>query len=242
MNHIYADDRLYSYEKLESDIIKNLLQLNKEDMGLHVLEPNLTYNFIVKYLSLQRSKHSVFLVEKIDDLKIEILNQLDSVFNFIFIENKKKIVSSFNKDKTLDDVELMLSSGTSLKKKIVVIKKNTIWDNVDRINEQFKVDESVCELVVMPLHHSFGITRLRCGLKRKSNIYLSKKLLDSKMLKKCFLNEKKIFLGAVSKAMELFVSYFGRYIKKQNNILHFYKMIDHIKVVRLNVEYIVYIF
>jgi long-subunit acyl-CoA synthetase (AMP-forming) len=221
MNHIYADDRLYSYEKLESDIIKNLLQLNKEDMGLHVLEPNLTYNFIVKYLSLQRSKHSVFLVEKIDDLKIEILNQLDSVFNFIFIENKKKIVSSFNKDKTLDDVELMLSSGTSLKKKIVVIKKNTIWDNVDRINEQFKVDESVCELVVMPLHHSFGITRLRCGLKRKSNIYLSKKLLDSKMLKKCFLNEKKIFLGAVSKAMELFVSYFGRYIKKQNNIFFY---------------------
>lgn len=214
MNHIYADESLYSYEKLESDIIKNLLQLDKEDLGIHVLEPNPTYNFIVKYLSLQRSKHSVFLVEKIDDLKIEILNQLESVFNFIFIENKKKIVSNFNENKTLIDVELMLSSGTSSNKKIIVIKKHTIWDNVDRINQQFKVNESVCELVVMPLHHSFGITRLRCGLRRQSNIYLSKHLLDSKMLKNCFLNENKIFLGAVSKAMELFVSYFGRYIKK----------------------------
>ena len=195
MNHIYADESLYSYEKLESDIIKNLLQLDKEDLGIHVLEPNPTYNFIVKYLSLQRSKHSVFLVEKIDDLKIEILNQLESVFNFIFLENKKKIVSNFNENKTLIDVELMLSSGTSSNKKIIVIKKNTIWDNVDRINQQFKVNESVCELVVMPLHHSFGITRLRCAVNRKSNIYLSKQLLDAKMLKKCFFSLKKTFFS-----------------------------------------------
>lgn len=221
MNHIHIDDSLYSYRKLESDIRKNLLKLNREDKGLYILEPNPNYNFIVKYLSLQRSKNSIFLIEKIDDLTTEILSQLKSVFNFIFLENSKKIFSDFNKKETLDDVEIILSSGTSLNKKIIVIKKDTIWNNVDRINEQFKVDKSVCELVLMPLHHSFGITRLRCGLKRNSNIYLSKTLLDSKMLKKCFLNEKKIFLGAVSKAMELFISYFGRYIKKQNNIFFY---------------------
>tara|TARA_B110000003_G_scaffold32686_2_gene30401 strand:+ start:9527 stop:10852 length:1326 start_codon:yes stop_codon:yes gene_type:complete len=221
MNHIHIDDSLYSYRKLESDIRKNLLKLNREDKGLYILEPNPNYNFIVNYLSLKRSKNSIFLIEKIDDLTTEILSQLKSVFNFIFLENSKKIFSDFNKKETLDDVEIMLSSGTSLNKKIIVIKKDTIWNNVDRINEQFKVDKSVCELVLMPLHHSFGITRLRCGLKRNSNIYLSKTLLDSKMLKKCFLNEKKVFIGAVSKAMELFLSYFGRYIKKQNSI-YFY--------------------
>ena len=221
MNHIYADDVSYSYEKLERDISKNLSQLNKKDKGLYVLEPNPTYDFIVKYLSLQRSKNSIFLIEKIEDLKIEILSQLKSVFNFIVLDNKKKIFSDLKREKTLDDVEILLSSGTSLEKKIIVIKKETIWNNVDRINEQFKVDKSVSELVVMPLHHSFGIMRLRCGLKRKSNVYLSKHLLDPRMVKKCFSNENKVFLGAVSKAIELFLSYFGRYIEKNNNIFFY---------------------
>lgn len=221
MNHIYIDDSSYSYRKLENDIRKNLLKLNKEDKGLYILEPNPNYNFIVNYLSLQRTKNSIFLIEKMDDLNTEILTQLKSVFNFIFLKNNKKIFSDFKKEKTLDDVEIILSSGTSLIKKIIVIKKDTVWNNADRINEQFKVDNSACELVLMPLHHSFGITRLRCGLKRKSNIYLSKNLLDSKMLKKCILNEKKVFIGAVSKAMDLFLSYFGRYIKKQNSIFFY---------------------
>lgn len=215
MNSIYIGNDIYSYHQLNSDIKLKLFSLNNCEFGLYILEVSPTYDFIVEYLSLQKSNNSILLVEDISNIHTEILNELKIAFTNIYLPNRVLTNNISTVDKSLINIELILTSGTTSKQKIVAISSNTIFKNSLRINDKFNVDSSVCELVNMPLHHSFGITRLRCGINRGANIYLAKGLLDPKMLKKCITNENKIFIGSVSTGLELFISFFNKYLIQQ---------------------------
>ena len=217
MNSLYIENDVFSYSQLNFDIVLKLKSLKKLSLGLYIIEAAPTYSFLVKYLSLQKSNNSVLLVENIENLDQDILKELKLAFSHIYLPNKEIINQASIYNDSLQNLELILTSGTTSKKKIVTISRQTVADNTTRINKKFNVDSSVCEYINTPLHHSFGITRVRCGINRGANIYLAKNLLDHKMLKKCFTNENKIFLGSVSTGLKLFILFFYKYLITQEN-------------------------
>ena len=221
MADIYIGDQTYNYEDLNTDVLKSTKNYRKYKEGLFIIEANGSYEFIVKYLSIHKTLNSIFIIEDYNLIDDEVLNQLKLIFINIYLPNNDLLENKNKINNRISNSELILSSGTSAKKKIIVLNKNTVWKSAERINNQFKVDRNTCEYILMDFHHSFGITRLRCALKRKSNIFIAKNLLDPKMLKVVFDNESSIFFGSVSKGLELFISYFGKYIAK-NDSKYFY--------------------
>jgi long-chain acyl-CoA synthetase len=59
---------------------------------------------------------------------------------------------------------IMFTSGTTASKKGVVLSHGNLCQAVRNINAAMGVDNSIREYVAIPLHHSFGLGRLRCVL------------------------------------------------------------------------------
>jgi long-chain acyl-CoA synthetase len=57
---------------------------------------------------------------------------------------------------------IMFTSGTTASKKGVVLSHGSLCQAVQNINTAMGIDGSIREYVTIPLHHSFGLGRLRC--------------------------------------------------------------------------------
>jgi long-chain acyl-CoA synthetase len=57
---------------------------------------------------------------------------------------------------------IMFTSGTTARKKGVILSHGNLCQAVRNINTAMGIDETVREYVTMPLYHSFGLGRLRC--------------------------------------------------------------------------------
>ena len=107
----------------------------------------------------------------------------------------------------------MISSGTSGNRKIVVWSKAKLNLHVKRINQAYKLNSKIPELIIMPLTHSFGLMRLRCALQRKCDIYISKNVIDHKLVQDS-LEEKELFVGGVVSGLEIFLEMYKKLIQK----------------------------
>lgn len=57
---------------------------------------------------------------------------------------------------------IMFTSGTTARKKGVILSHGNLCQAVHNINTAMGIDETIREYVTMPLYHSFGLGRLRC--------------------------------------------------------------------------------
>lgn len=217
MKSIFIENKKYSYDRVNLDIQEKTKKFSLISDAVFILEADNSYKFITDYFGLRKTKNSILVIENYNFIDKNLISNLNQSFKYIYKPNGDILKNLIKQKNQINDVELILSSGTTSQKKIIVLSKETIDQNTRRINSQFNVDSNACELILMPLFHSFGITRLRCAFDRNSSIYLSSKLLDHNILKKCFDYENKVFIGAVSKGLDLFVSFFKKYLTTQKD-------------------------
>ena len=70
------------------------------------------------------------------------------------------------------DADILFTSGSSGQAKGVRLTHQNILSSAVRINEALGNDSNDVELIIMPLCHSFGLTRLRCALTAGSSCVL----------------------------------------------------------------------
>tara|TARA_X000000950_G_scaffold166898_1_gene203781 strand:- start:11635 stop:12969 length:1335 start_codon:yes stop_codon:yes gene_type:complete len=209
-----------SFEKKEYlEYLKSFShKINALDSGLIILKCNRDSSFVFRYEAINRSNHSFLSVDShsYNNLEENIRKSLESFFqNIYFIDQDKiSIIRNDCKDPIKHkNYELMISSGTSGNKKIVVWSKAKLNIHVNRINQVYKLNSKIPELIIMPLSHSFGLMRLRCAIHRKCAIYISKNIIDHKLVQKSFEN-KDLFIGGVVSGLEIFIEMYKKLIQK----------------------------
>ena len=205
-------------DTLSADEISNIeqsfvRQLNELETGIIILKPERSVFFPVLYKAIYKTRHSLCYFS-LNEKQEQVIRSNFETIHHLSIEKDNFRVSTIYTDSSekLNNVELLVSSGTSSTQKIIVWHKEDILFHVDRINNKFGVDGNVTEYIIMPLEHSFGIMRMRCALFRNSSIYISNHVLDMKLLSKLEQLESSIFVGGVVTGLEMFVN---RYLKER---------------------------
>ena len=117
MADIYIGDQTYNYEDLNTDVLKSTKNYRKYKEGLFIIEANGSYEFIVKYLSIHKTLNSIFIIEDYNLIDDEVLNQLKLIFINIYLPNNDLLENKNKINNRISNSELILSSGTSAKKK-----------------------------------------------------------------------------------------------------------------------------
>jgi long-chain acyl-CoA synthetase len=91
----------------------------------------------------------------------------------------------------------MFTSGTSNLAKGVILSHDNINNATNNINEFIGNDSSDTEILVVPIHHSFGMARLRCVLSSGGTLVLVKSLVNIKRIFRIFSETKITGIGMV---------------------------------------------
>ena len=219
-----VSDNKNDINSLQFELKKNQLlqELNKIEEGLVIISGKRDINFVLMYYASFQSKHSLISLDVLnyDDITSNLRKIFEANFKTIYFFSDSGIITSkINQEinNNIINCELMISSGTSGIEKVVVWNKKKLLKHVDRINKEFNVDKNVSELIIMPLSHSFGLMRLRCSIKRGSDIYIASSLTDFKLVNKSIKKSKNIFIGGVVSGLEMFFDIYKELLNKSKS-------------------------
>lgn len=106
-----------------------------------------------------------------------------------------------------DGALIMYTSGTTGKKKGVLLTHGNLVQTVHNINQFMKIDERIREVVAIPLTHSFGFGRTRCVLFAGGTLVVNNGMLNPVSVVQMI---KKYDCDALSSVPSGFAMFFGR--------------------------------
>jgi long-chain acyl-CoA synthetase len=236
---VFQNDKKFTFQDIEklSDLLSKKIIVNETGViGIIVsntLESAMTY-FAIKKIGL------VPVIIPIDDItngidylskigctkflcsKIELDTLNIEVKNFFKVVNISKNIDLF----VVNDIEhhanikmdgdIILTSGTSGKKKGVFISNQSIISSIDYISSIMKINSSYKEFLGVPFFHSFGLARLRMAIFYGSNIYMPKKNTDLAEALQLIKHHKPSIASFVPSSIEMFHKFFSK--KIQNSL------------------------
>jgi len=135
------------------------------------------------------------------DIKSSQLKEIKKESNTDFlIENlneDKKSWDSLKKLNASKEADILFTSGTTGKRKGVLLTQANIFTAARQINEYIGNSSNDVELLVMPFSHSFGLTRMRCALLAGSTSVLLNGLSKPKEFFRLLSERKVTGLGIV---------------------------------------------
>ena len=145
---------------------------------------------------------------------------VDFNLNYIILKDGLKIESVLSDkiarpsfEKTADVSLVVHTTGTTGKKKGVVLTNNSLLEATKAINSIMRIPQRPIEIIAMPLSRSFGLARMRCVLMKNGTIIISRGLLNPALFIKNILDNKVSGFGLVPFGIRLLLPRFSKYLQ-----------------------------
>ena len=167
---VSGEDRL-TYGELGSKILLRASTLKGLGVSKHsrqIVFARHSFEFVVNYFACHfLGATAVVLDPSISKGNLRVIKTRLNIGDII-TERLSKLSSENNFGRSdqeqVDDADLLFTSGTTALPKGVLLTHQNIYTSAMRINRFIGIRTEDIELIMMPLCHSFGLTRLRCAL------------------------------------------------------------------------------
>ena len=121
MKSIFIENKKYSYDSVNLDIQEKTKKFCLISDALFILEADNSYKFIIDYFGLRKTKNSILVIENYNFIDKNLISNLNQSFKYIYKPNGDILKNLIKQKNQINDVELILSSGTTSQKKIIVL-------------------------------------------------------------------------------------------------------------------------
>ena len=198
---IVDDSEEISYADLKEKIFYQAAHLTEKKIANKrvLLKADNSSTFIINYLACHLIGSTCVPLDP--DIKSAQLKEIQKDANTdILIEDLdegKKSLDSLNKLDISKEADILFTSGTTGRRKGVLLTQANIITSARQINEYIGNTSNDVELLVMPFSHSFGLTRMRCALLAGSTCVLLNGLSKPKEFYRLLSERKVTGLGIV---------------------------------------------